>query len=127
MTGQTEYIRPTSGDFNVDDVDPLTLAYLEKVTECTGQAAVNKWLRYVGWRDESDLNLKKKKAKNPDELKRKQNNSVRRPGNRSFWYGATRQISALARMQIAYNLARKTKEMENAGTYPQNQRIGGSD
>jgi hypothetical protein len=71
--------------FSVADVDAHTLIYLERVTMCTGQAAVNKWCKYVGWRDSTEVPLKKL----------------------SHWRRAgARQISLEARMRVAYDLAR---------------------
>jgi hypothetical protein len=36
------------------ELDPLTIAYLERVTSKRGQAAVEAWLKNVGWRDETE-------------------------------------------------------------------------
>lgn len=33
----------------VEDVDPVTMKYLERVTQRSGQEAIDCWMKYVGW------------------------------------------------------------------------------
>lgn len=81
-------------------VDPTTLTYLERVAGQIGQAAVDAWLTYVGWKDETEMPRAKRKP------------GPNRPSVRSLmhgpheYYSARRQIPIEDRMQMAFDNAR---------------------
>lgn len=64
-----EFVRLLPGGTDVAVLDARTLAYVEMVSGKRGQAALDAWLRYTGWRDESDLPLRRRLIKSNGHLR----------------------------------------------------------
>lgn len=106
VLGQGVRLR-TMNTIPISQLDPVTIRYVEIISGKRGQAALDAWLTYAGWRDQTEIGDQRKRVRGGTD-KRRGPLVVRASTGITNDYvpHCHRQIPMSARLQMAYHNAR---------------------